>query len=120
VSTLSRDESRLEDKYRFEKLIAGLTDDNRLVNEKYQIIQQQILKAEQELVHWKEAAQNKDTEIVQLQGACKQLNEDYLKALKEFKQLQLQNEEAKIKQAKKHPQTVKSEEDRLSNRDISH
>ena len=56
MSTLSRDESRLEDKYRFEKLIAGLTDDNRLVNEKYQIIQQQILKAEQELVHWKEAA----------------------------------------------------------------
>lgn len=87
MSTLSRDESRLEDKYRLEKVIAGLTDDNRLVNEKYQIIQQQILKAEQELVHWKEAAQKKDTEIVQLQGACKQLNEDYLKALKEFKQL---------------------------------
>ena len=56
VSTLSRDESRLEDKYRLEKVIAGLTDDNRLVNEKYQIIQQQILKAEGELVHWKEAA----------------------------------------------------------------
>ena len=40
---------------------------------------------------------------MQLQGACKQLNEDYLKALKEFKQLQLQTEMAKIKQAKKHP-----------------
>ena len=56
VSTMSRngDESRLEDKFRYEKLISSLNDDNRLVNEKYHIIQQQILKAEQEVIHWKE------------------------------------------------------------------
>ena len=48
VNTLSRagDESRLEDKFRYEKIITTINDDNRMINEKYHIIQQQILRAE--------------------------------------------------------------------------
>lgn len=40
VNTLSRDESRVDDKFRYEKIIGAISDENKLINEKYRIIQQ--------------------------------------------------------------------------------
>ena len=51
VNTMSRagDDTRLEEKFRFEKVITSINDDNRLISEKYRINQLQIIKYEEEI-----------------------------------------------------------------------
>jgi len=59
VNTLSRagEEQRHDDKGRFERIILTITDENRILTEKYRISQQAMMKQDEEIIKWKTLCQ---------------------------------------------------------------
>jgi predicted nucleic acid-binding Zn-ribbon protein len=131
VNTLSRagEDQRVDDKGRFERIIQTITDENRLVTEKYRMCQQAMMKQDEEIIKWKSLCQQRDQEIVILHSNWKQLHEDFSNSVKEYKVLQQHNDElrnmarnqAKNEQAMKNQFRVRNEprSDHSSQRDES-
>ncbi|TNV87259.1 hypothetical protein FGO68_gene13350 [Halteria grandinella] len=99
VNTLSRagDESRIEDKQRYEKLISQINEDGRSLNEKYRAAQLQLQKAEQESQKLKSACQQKDEEAKEMEKNWKQIYEEFSRQTKEFESVIRENKELKAK-----------------------
>lgn len=89
VNTLSRagEESRLEDKFRYEKLLTSMNDENRIVNDRLRVTTQQLAQAEHDAEQWKELCKAKDQEIVALQGSWKEISEELTRTMKDYKEL---------------------------------
>ena len=131
VNTLSRagEDQRVDDKGRFERIIQTITDENRLVTEKYRMCQQAMMKQDEEIIKWKSLCQQRDQEIVILHSNWKQLHEDFSNSVKEYKVLQQHNDElrnmarnqAKNEQAMKNQFRARNEprSDHSSQRDES-
>ena len=60
------DDVRLDEKFRFEKIIATINDEKRVLSEKYRLMQQQIINAEEEIHQWKSVCEVRTNEVEEL------------------------------------------------------